>query len=325
MKLSIIIPVYNVVNYLEETVNSILNQIYRDYEIILVDDGSTDGSRELCDNLSFKDSRIVVIHQKNSGVSVARNTGVAAAKGEYIGFVDSDDLIEPDMYSVLFDVAEKNVADIVQCRHNRNSYIENSPREIDVEIKCGTQFVKDIFKHSGGEYTNQVALWSKIYKRELFDGIVFPIGQTYEDEQETYKICLKAKKIALISDELYHYVKRDNSIITGVSPQKMLDKQLALKDRVNYLPDKIPELGWICVNSFYNYTSGILVELYFKDKSFYKKAKRNLKEEYYKIKEHLNKYQKIYYLWLHISFLEKILMKYNYEPIQKFIKGIRKM
>ena len=117
--LSIIMPVYNTGSYLDVTVNSVLAQTYRDFELIMVDDGSTDDSGKLCDALALKDHRIRVIHKKNGGVASARNAGLGAASGEYIGWVDSDDLVSPVMFQVMMDMAEKYEADIVQCSHVR--------------------------------------------------------------------------------------------------------------------------------------------------------------------------------------------------------------
>ncbi len=324
MRVSIIVPIYNVEEYLRETLDCILHQDYQDYELILVDDGSTDGSGAICDEYARQDERVRVIHQPNGGVSAARNTGVAAATGDFIGFVDSDDLIEPNMYATLVRIADEYRADVVQCRHNREGVGKRNQPSLEVTVKDGEQYVKDIFTYRGGEYTNQVALWSKIYRRELFSHIHFPEGQTYEDEQETYKLCLKARRIALIEDELYHYVRRENSIITGVSAKKLYDKQLALKDRVYYLPRRLPELEKICANTFYEFSVSVLLQTYKKDEEYYKKAKKCLKGEYKYIKKHLNGYQKRYYRWLKVPFLEKILMRNNYEPIQKFVRKIRK-
>ena len=183
MKLSIIIPVYNVNEYLKNTIENVLAQIYQDYELILVDDGSTDGSSEICDFFAEKDRRIRVIHQRNQGVSAARNKGVSAANGEYIGFVDSDDLNEPNMFEIMMSIAVAENADIVQCRHNRKPNILNLKYGNEKRIVDGKTFVRELFSYTGGEYTNQVALWSKVYKKELFQDIRFPDGRTYEYEQ----------------------------------------------------------------------------------------------------------------------------------------------
>ena len=238
MMLSIIIPIYNVEKYLEETLKTVLAQTFNDFELILVDDGSTDGSGEICDKYAEKDSRIKVIHKENNGVSEARNTGVAAAKGEYIGFVDSDDIIEPCMFELMINAAKEYECEIVKCEHDRDnklSYNEYTIIEGDnFEVNTGEKVVRDIFIKTSARCTNILALWSKIYKRELFKGIIFPPGRVYEDEARTYQILLKAKRVGELDLPLYHYVKRDNSIITGIAVHKCLDKAWALKDRMDF-------------------------------------------------------------------------------------------
>lgn len=261
VKLSIIIPVYNVEAFLEASVDSILEQSFRDFELILVVDGATDRSGEICDRYGAQDARVKVIHQKNAGVSAARNAGVAAAQGDYIGFVDSDDIIEPDMYQRLIELAQRHDADVVQCEHDRSGVLNGAPRSQEVQVMDGPAFVRRIFTKQGGRYTNQVALWSKIYRRGLFEGIVFPVGRVYEDEQETYKVCLKAKTLVETTDVLYHYIKRENSIITGISAKKMLDKQAALLDRLYYLPPRLPDTQKHCAQVFLNFSKNILMEM----------------------------------------------------------------
>lgn len=324
MLLSIIIPIYNVKKYLPFTLENILKQKFDDYEVILVDDGSTDGSEEICNQYVEKNSKVCVIHQKNAGVSIARNIGVACAKGRYVGFVDSDDLIEPNMFKILVEIAEQERADIVQCRHNRIEKIEKViysgyKREID-----GCTFVREMFNYQSNEYTNQVALWSKIYRRELFSDIIFPKGRTYEDEQETYKICLKAKKIIQIPDELYHYIKRENSIITGISAKKMLDKQLALMDRLDYLPQRLPELKEKCARSFLLYSENIMCKLYKNGEiDILELVINNLLGKKQILKEYLNKYEKIYLLLLPYTIGKKLVLENQFVPIQKIIAKIK--
>lgn len=325
MNLSIIIPVYNINEYLQETIENTLTQNYQDFEIILVDDGSNDQSAELCDYFANADSRVVVIHKENEGVSSARNIGVARAKGKYIGFVDSDDLIEPNMFETLVSIAEKENADIVQCRHNREEKIANKRISCNQRIINGETFVKELFDYSGGEYTNQVALWSKIYRRELFEGITFPVGRTYEDEQETYKLCLKADKIVLISDELYHYVKRENSIITGISAKKMIDKQLALLDRIQYLPNRVPELEEKCVLSFCNYSENIMCQLYeLGCNNELQMSIDNLLLLKRQLLPWLSGYRKVYYNLINIRLFRSWILNNQFEPIQKLIVKIKR-
>lgn len=324
MVLSIIVPIYNVEKYLSATITNILEQKFTDYELLLIDDGSTDESANICDHFAKLDSRVCVIHQQNSGVSAARNVGVACAKGKYVGFVDSDDLIEPNMYETLVSIAEQYQADIVQCRHNRLNSVQNTKYSGEKRIIDGYTFVKEIFDYQGKEYTNQVSLCSKIFKRELFHGIVFPEGRTYEDEQETYKICLKAQKFIEIPDELYHYVKRDNSIITGISAKKMLDKQLALLDRLKCLPRELPELEGMCAHSFIGYSEDIMCKLYeAEERDTLKCVIDNLLNEKKVIKPYLNKYERIYYLFIRYNIAKKIIFGNQFMPIQKIIARIK--
>ena len=323
MKLSIIIPVYNVADWLPETVDSVLAQSFRDFELILVDDGATDGSGEICDSYAARDARVRVIHQKNAGVSAARNTGVAAAKGDYIGFTDSDDIIEKDMYAVMMSLAEKHNADVVQCRHDRANTLNEALRQDDSVVMTGEEFVRRIFTKTGLDYTNQVALWSKIYKKELFENIVFPVGQVYEDEQETYKLCLKAVRLVETNDILYHYIKRENSIITGVSARKRLDKQLALADRLHYLPERLPDLDEACARSYLNYCQMMLCRLYEAGETdALRKGIRAMKAEKEYLVCALSAYERVY--WPFLGRLDGWILKNDFAPIQKLAAKLKK-
>ena len=318
MKLSIIIPVYNVEAFLPQAIESVLAQTYRDFELILVVDGATDSSGEICDGYAAQDNRIRVIHQKNAGVSAARNAGVAAARGAYIGFTDSDDIIETDMFQRLMELAERYSADVVQCEHDRSDCLNGSLRSEEVEIMDGETFVRRIFTKRGGRYTNQVALWSKIYRRELFEGIVFPAGRTYEDEQETYKLCLKAKTLVETPDILYHYIKRENSIITGISAKKMLDKQAALLDRLYYLPQRLPDLYPLCAETFLGYSRSILCDLYKAgEKASVKQAIRVLLKHKKQWKPFMTSNDRLYFPLLRIC--PGWVLKNDFLPIQKLL------
>ncbi len=326
MKLSIIIPVYNVRQWLEETVNSVLNQTHRDFELILVDDGATDGSGELCDTLAAADSRVKVIHQGNAGVSAARNAGLDAARGEYIGWVDSDDIIEADMFQRMVLLAELHNADVVQCRHDRACALNGNARSDAVEILTGEEFVRRMFTKQGGDYTNQVALWSKIYRKALWEGIRFPAGQVYEDEMQTYKVCLKAEKIVETEDILYHYVKRENSIITGESHKKMLDKQKALADRLIYLPAKMPDMEAVCAQSFLRFSANILCRMYRQgDAQSVQSGMELLFAHERLVKQHASKYERIYLPLLKSKAGRHWVLFNEFEPIQKMIRKVKRL
>ena len=209
--ISVIVPVYNVEEYVEKCVLSIINQTYKNLEIILVDDGSTDNSGKICDEIAIKDNRIKVIHKKNGGLSDARNVGIDIAKGDYLGFVDSDDYIDPDMYSILLNNMNLTFSDISTCGRvivNNESYkIEYT----DNITKCLTnnEAIKDLFVENNFVYH---AAWDKLYKRELFDKIRFPVGRLFEDAAIMYRIFELAKKIVSTKKQLYYYVQRQGSI-----------------------------------------------------------------------------------------------------------------
>ena len=318
MKLSIIIPIYNVAAYLPQTIESVLQQTFRDFELILVTNGSTDGSAEICDGYAKQDTRVRVIPQENTGVSAARNAGVAAARGEYIGFTDSDDIIETDMYQVLLELAQRYGAQVVQCQHDRASGLNGAKRSTEPEVMDGSAFVRRLFTKTGGVYTNQVSLCTKIFKRELFDGIIFPVGQVYEDEHETYKLCLKAKTLVETPDILYHYIKRENSIITGISAKKMLDKQAALLDRLYYLPQRLPDLYPLCAETFLGYSRSILCEMYKAgEKASVRQAIRVLLKHKKQWKPFMTSNDRLYFPLLRIC--PGWVLKNDFLPIQKLL------
>ena len=211
---SVIVPVYNVYNYLSKCVDSIVNQTYSNLEIILVDDGSTDGSSELCDEIAMKDSRIKVIHKENGGLSSARNAGIRVCKGDYIGFVDSDDWVEKDMYQCLLEANENNQTGIC-CAGRYDVY------DIDTNKTIGLNPYKNEV------ITSEIALaklltWDtidssacdKLFLKELFSSVMFPEGRISEDVAIMYKLFDNAKRISLISKPLYNYFHHNNTITT---------------------------------------------------------------------------------------------------------------
>lgn len=324
MKLSIIVPVYNVKDWLGETVNSVLAQTYRDFELILVDDGATDGSGALCDAFRLADSRVRVIHQENGGVSAARNAGLDAATGEFIGWVDSDDIVEKDMFQRMMALAQCHGADIVQCCHDRALELNGAERNDAVTVMDGPGFVRRIFSKKQGMYTNQVALWSKIYRRELWEGIRFPEGMVYEDEMRTYQVCLKAKKLVETEDILYHYVKRENSIITGETPKKMLDKQKALLDRLEYLPKQLPDLEKDCAGSFCWFSQYILCRMYEQGAAAeLEQGVQTLLAQKKRLAPWLSRYEKLYLPLLRWKWTRGWILKNDFAPVQKWIARLK--
>ena len=208
--ISIIIPVYNVEQYLNQCIDSIVNQTYKNLEIILVDDGSTDNSSRICDEYALQDKRIKVIHKENGGVSSARNFGLNIAKGEYIGFVDSDDFIERDMYEILIKTLISTNSQIVSCSINNNKYV----------IKQNETFnKKEIFRKIK---KLPCSVWNKLFSRVVLNEILFRedifIG---EDLLFVFQAFTKANQITFIKDNKYHYRCEYNNLKKSFNEKNM--------------------------------------------------------------------------------------------------------
>lgn len=217
--ISVIVPVYNVEAYLRECVDSILNQTYRDLEIILIDDGSPDKCGSICDEYAEIDERVRVIHTNNSGLSSARNTGIEAAKGEYIGFVDSDDWIESRMYEILLDRMNESGADIVVGQYWYES--ETNKRRIGMNQKVVLPPEQAVRWIVLGKLNNLA--WNKLYKTKCWKNVRYPVNCVYEDITTTYKAVLNANKVATSPECIYHYREREDGITATVSMSNMRD------------------------------------------------------------------------------------------------------
>lgn len=232
-KISIIVPVYQVEKYLKKCVYSIQNQTYPNIEIILVDDGSTDGCSEICDELAKLDTRIVVIHKKNGGLSDARNVGLEIATGDYIGFVDSDDFLDPKMYEILVKCMKKDEADISVCDYVRvNEFGNRVDNKIQptIQNRCFSreEFIEELLKPYGGKF---VVTWNKLYKKAIFKIIRFPFGKQHEDEFVIHRIIAQSSKISYVNNQLYYYLQRKGSIMDTGFSVKSMDYGEALIDR----------------------------------------------------------------------------------------------
>lgn len=219
-QLSVIVPVYNVEDYLRKCVESILNQTFTDFELLLVDDGSTDGSGELCEEFALLDKRVKVFHQRNGGLSVARNTGIKNATGKFLSFVDSDDWIEKDMYAGMLSVLSfDNGIDVVVCGHRvvtESGDVEERVVFSKSALFPGVDATMLILKD---EEMPSFA-WNKIYRKELFEYISFPPNRIYEDTATTYKVFHVARKVFVIDKIYYNYLRRQGSICLEVNPVK---------------------------------------------------------------------------------------------------------
>lgn len=231
-KVSVVVPVFRVEKYLRDCLDSIINQNYKELEIILVDDGSDDGSGAICDAYSVKDNRIKVIHKSNGGLSSARNAGIEASAGDYIAFIDSDDIIHTDFIRRLADLCYSNGSDISGCRFVRFS--DRIPGEA-AGCKSMTVTGKEMNRQLYGEDAVQHAIiCNKLYKRGLFDNIRFPEGRAHEDEFTVYRLYASAEKVSLTGDELYYYRIREDSITgEGFNPRR-LDLLDAYMERIGY-------------------------------------------------------------------------------------------
>lgn len=223
--LSIITPVYNVEAYLDRCVRSILSQSYRDIELILIDDGSTDGSAALCDEWAAKDSRVVVIHQKNAGVSAARNAGLKIAQGDYLTFVDPDDFLAPDTYSVnmIYLQAHQEV-DMLQypyCNYINANEAPDYHRPASALLSGAEEIFRNWWSGSPLEYV----IWNKIYKRFLWKDVRFNVGHISEDTCLVPKFVNQAKAV-YISDQGLYYYQRDR--VDSYTYEYSFDKHLDL-------------------------------------------------------------------------------------------------
>lgn len=239
MKLSIIVPIYNVAAYLRKCVESLLNQYYSDYEIILVDDGSTDESGKIADSLAcFRPNIIRTIHQVNQGLSGARNTGIETALGEFVVFVDSDDYWEPNVLGGLMLQIEQDRLDVLRFKyqHVNANYEVFSPYKSDpyifdnysAEPTSGINFLNN--RMGTGCYA-----WAFVLKRELLNGCKFTPGIYFEDTDWTPRMLLKAKRVASTDRVVYNYLMREGSITHAVSrskQQKVLDDKMHLLEEL---------------------------------------------------------------------------------------------
>lgn len=253
--ISVIVPVYKVEKYLDECVQSILNQSYNDLEIILVDDGSPDNCPQMCDTWAARDKRIKVIHKPNGGLSSARNAGLDICTGEYIAFVDSDDWIKPNMIESMLDVIERENADICACKilscypDRKVSWGGDVYTVGDSEAMLDRLYSDSIFP---------VCTWNKLYRKELWKDFRFPVGKICEDAFTTYLLLHKAKKIVQITEALYCYRIRSESIMTSAFSKRSMDEEEAWRHNYEFIKENYPRL-YRKAFSFYLQSVNVLI------------------------------------------------------------------
>lgn len=244
--ISVIVPIYNVEAYLDECLDSICNQTYKNIEILLIDDGSTDNSGVIADEWVKKDNRCTVYHKENEGLSAARNDGIKVAKGTYLIFVDSDDLIKKNMIKRLYSEAIRENVDIVCCGYEKrygeidkeNIYHLND-KKMTFEEFFETMYLYQTNKKEANIRLAFVVAWNKIYKSTLFKDILYPNGRVNEDEAIIHKLVCASGSVKWINESLYIYRNRENSIMNSGFSYKSMDGYYALKDRVKFFENKL--------------------------------------------------------------------------------------
>lgn len=288
--ISIIIPVYNVEAFLKECAASIMGQTYKNFEAIFVDDGSTDSSGEICDALGELDERIKVIHQKNKGLSGARNTGLSHAKGDYICFVDSDDMVSPRYLEEMLEAIRSENADLAICDVESTKLCEPS---FDIRENCFLKAsdCRDWLKDTRTrEYVLMTVAWNKLYSKALLEGFSYEEGKWHEDEFAINKIIYKIRKAVFVPKKLYRY--RDNTGgITGESNKynaKHLDVFDAYRERINI---SVQNRDLAFANITLANTLHKLTELYFKNPKMATAYKKIFFEIFNTYKRYLDKKQ----------------------------------
>lgn len=281
-KISIVIPIYNVEAYLKKCVYSVINQTYKNIEIFLVNDGSTDKSGMICDELKQIDNRIEVIHKKNGGLSDARNSAIPKCTGKYITFIDSDDYVDLDYVETLYNLVKKYNADISCVNYKR--VLDNG----DLIDKISTNEVYEFTPKDAIEnmlYMTKVSnsAWGKLYKRELFNNILYPYGRLYEDLATTYKLFYLSNKIVSSSVQKYFYLIRNESIMNMNFSEKKLESLLYANEIYDFVCERMPSIKKSAISRISSEAVGLIRQI--PDNEQYK----NLKLEVW---SYIKKYRK---------------------------------
>lgn len=249
-RISVIVPVYKVEAYLDKCVSSIVNQTYKNLEIILVDDGSPDNCGVMCDAWAKRDSRIRVIHKENGGLSDARNAGMAAATGALMGFVDSDDSLHPEMYRRLYDNMQENGSDIAACGVEM-VWEDETPSRPLTRCGCCVMATEEAMRASIEESWLKQPVWYKLYKTELIRDIPFAGGKCHEDVFWTYQAVARAKRVSVFDTVGYYYLQRGGSIMGEGYSLKRLDAVEAKVQRHAYVEQRFPDLAALSLKNLW--------------------------------------------------------------------------
>ena len=263
--ITIIVPVYNIEKYLPKCVNSIIKQSYEYLDIILVDDGSQDSSPAICDKYSDLDKRIRVIHKMNGGLSDARNTAIPLALGNYILFVDGDDYIDQDYVQYLYSLMKKYDADLSICEFMfiyENGERINHPLNNKKETVFNT---KDALREMMKTKLFSNSASGKLYKKSAFSDVKYPVGRLFEDTATTYKLLLKANRIAFGARALYYYIQHDNTISTAAFSPRKLDSVEFVETMTDEIVKQYPELYVECYVRRIDTYIGVLKQIKLKE------------------------------------------------------------
>ena len=281
-KISVIVPVYNVEEYLKECVESLISQTWDNYEIILVDDGSTDSSGKICDFYAMSNENISVIHKKNGGLSSARNAGIPFATGKYIAFVDSDDKVHQDYLKIMIELMIKYDADLVACNYCEGQECVWEQDNNTIEIRSGNEILN---KMNERDVLVTVA-WNKLYDSKFFNqyGLRYPEGKIHEDMFLTPQILYHTKKMVITDKKLYFYRQRLNSIMNSKFSLKKLDILDAIRFRIHFFEkcrnNKLIKLEY---ESYIRKSIQLYFEMSAEKEAKYIRNKNNIYTEMYKI------------------------------------------
>ena len=238
-KVSVIVPVYNVEKYIKRCLESIINQAYTNLEIILVNDGSTDASRSVCEEYCQKDPRIIILDKKNGGLSDARNYGLDRCSGDYVFFIDSDDYMSTNCIKRLYDNIVKTESDIATALFAEFDESEKPKEEQGKEKTLKTEKALEWLLYRKRCTTSA---WGKLYKKDLFKDIRYPVGKICEDLPVTYKLFAKAKRVSIDSSKLYYYLLRKNSIIRSEFKPARFEALGFAEEETSFIKRKYPKL-----------------------------------------------------------------------------------
>lgn len=339
--ISIIVPVYNSEKYLNRCIDSILSQTYSDFEMIIVDDGSTDNSLAICNEYANKDKRVKVIHKANGGQAEARNVGIDVAKGDYLCFVDSDDWIHTQMLDILLQGIrkEKVLCSICSYEETNDNVLSSKIEHYQFKKMKGIEFLVE-------KNINAVVPWAKLYHTSLFKNIRYPVGRIAEDEFVAHIVLYNAGDIAYCNEKLYNYfinydgvTRLENTLRSNGNQEELdkrkdafmkrrIDKLEALYERIIFFKDKDNYAYFYSCREYIGYVSWLYSQLYSDRRSYLINdgtVIKMMKKSYNDILAVGNKYEKLYFFMVIHNILRKWIAKNDFEPIQNIIRKIKRI